>query len=259
MYIESADHIKVDLTPHKLTTRGPGWRSSSFKTSRKRTLKRLRDQSRSMWAITGERVHGEGALSRTEREESVMMPPHRAGCASPSVVATAANSSATISLGKLGRVELMPNSSVKLSFSDNNISSTLDAGRVQIATLAGSSAIVTTKDGSVVADASQAASFTVDVECGNTIVASQAGMVELRGAGTAKTIAAGTSESAGQAQPGSRCTRLTRTDTFGHLHGGALAALLLAAGGAVAAAIWAATRNNDLNFGGSVVVISPTK
>jgi FecR protein len=179
---------------------------------------------------------------------------------SDSIVATGANSSATIGLGKLGRVELLPNSSIKLSFSDNNISGALDAGRVQIATLAGTSAIITTKDGSVVADGSQPASFNVDVECGNTIVASQAGLVELRGAGNAKTVAAGTSESAGEPQPGTRCTRLTRTETFGHLHGGALAALLLAAGGAIAAAIWATTRNNDLNFGGtSVTVISPTK
>jgi phage baseplate assembly protein gpV len=178
---------------------------------------------------------------------------------SDSVVATGANSSATISLGKLGRVELFPNSSVKLSFSDSNISGALDAGRVQVSTLAGTSAIVTTKDGSAVADARQAAAFMVDVECGNTIVASQAGSVELRAGGNAKAVAAGTSESAGEPQPGSRCTRLTRTDTFGHLHGGALAALLLAAGGAIAAAIFASRQNNDLNFGGSVTVISPTK
>jgi len=178
---------------------------------------------------------------------------------SDSVVATGTNSSATVSLGKLGRVELMPSSSIKLSFSESNISGALDAGRVQVSTLAGTSAIVTTKDGSAVADASQAASFTVDVECGNTIVASQGGMVELRGAGNAKAIAAGTSASAGEPQPGSRCTRLTRTDTFGHLSGGALAALLLAAGGAIAAAFLASRHDNDLNFGGSVVVISPTK
>ena len=29
--------------------------------------------------------------------------------------------------------------------------------------------------------------------------------------------------------------------------------------GAVAAAFWAASHNNDLNFGGSVTVVSPTK
>src|ERR1051326_4315463 len=49
---------------------------------------------------------------------------------SDSVINTAAGSNATISLGKLGRVELYPNSSIKLSFSEGNISGYLDAGRV---------------------------------------------------------------------------------------------------------------------------------
>ncbi len=178
---------------------------------------------------------------------------------SDNVIATAANSSATISLGKLGRVELLPNTAVKLSFSDANISGSLEAGRVQVSTLAGTSAIVTTKDAAAVSDARQAATFMVDVECGNTIVASQGGLVDLRAGGNTKAVAAGTSESAGTAQPGSRCTRLTKNDSFGKLSGGALAALLLAAGGAVAAAFIAATHNNDLNFGGSVTVVSPTK
>jgi len=176
-----------------------------------------------------------------------------------SVITTAASSSATISLGKLGRVELFPNTTVKLSFSDGNISGALDAGRVQVSTLAGTSAIVTAKDGAAVADASQAATFMVDIECGNMIVASQAGQVQLRSGGQTKAVAAGTSESAGTPQPGTRCTRLTKPDSFGHLSGGALAALLLAAGGAVAAAIIAVTHNDDLNFGGQVTVVSPTK
>ena len=94
---------------------------------------------------------------------------------SDSVIATAANSSAVVSLGKLGRVELMQNTTVKLSFTDNNISASLDAGRLNVATAAGFSAIVTTKDGAAVADASQAANFLVDVECGDMFVLRCAG------------------------------------------------------------------------------------
>src|SRR5947208_16780406 len=41
---------------------------------------------------------------------------------SDSVIATAAGSSAVVSLGKLGRVELLPNTNVKDSFADGNIS-----------------------------------------------------------------------------------------------------------------------------------------
>jgi hypothetical protein len=179
---------------------------------------------------------------------------------SDSTVTTAAHSSAVVSLGKLGRVELLPNSSVKLSFTDSGIAGMLDAGRVRVSTPAGVAATVTTKDGAAVADSAQAAAFTVDVECGNTIVATQTGLVQLNAGGSAKQIAAGNQDTAGVAAPGTRCTRLTRPDTFGSLSGGALAALLLAAGGAVAAAILAGrSDNNDLNFGGTVTVVSPTR
>ena len=176
-----------------------------------------------------------------------------------STITTAQNSSAVVSLGKLGRVELLPNSSVKLSFTDNTVSAMLDAGRVRLATSTGVAATVATKDGSAVADNNQPNVFTVDVECGNTQVATQTGRVELRAAGGVQQVAAGTNASAGTAQPGSRCTRLTREPTFGALSGGALAALLLAAGGAIAAAIIAASQDNDINVGGTAPIFSPSR
>jgi len=64
---------------------------------------------------------------------------------SDSVIATGANSSATISLGKLGRVELFPKHQHQTKFGAANISASLEAGRVQVATLAGTAAIVTAK------------------------------------------------------------------------------------------------------------------
>lgn len=178
---------------------------------------------------------------------------------SDSTITTADKSSATISLGKLGRVELLPNSSVKLSFTDTGVMGTLDAGRARVSTPAGVAASVTTKDGSVIADNSQPAVFTVDVECGNTVVDTQAGRVELRAGNTAKQIAAGTQGTAGQAAPGTRCTRLQQRTNFGTLTGGALAALLLAAGGAIAAAIVAASQETELGVGGTAPVFSPSR
>src|ERR671938_52017 len=47
---------------------------------------------------------------------------------SDSTVATAQNSSAVVSLGKLGRVEILPNSSLKLSFTETGVSGMLDSG-----------------------------------------------------------------------------------------------------------------------------------
>ncbi|MER3428220.1 MAG: hypothetical protein C4334_08980 [Pyrinomonas sp.] len=178
---------------------------------------------------------------------------------SGSTITTGQNSSAIVSIGKLGRIELLPNSSLKLTFSETGMTGSLEAGRVRVTSAAGSTSSITTKDGAVVADNTQSNAYMVDVECGNTIVTAQAGRVELRAGNEVKPVAAGQEATAGQAQPGTRCTRL-RTEGMRGISGGGLAALLLAAGGAIAAAIIAATSsNNDLNFGGTPVVISPTR
>lgn len=172
---------------------------------------------------------------------------------------TAKGSSAVVSLGKLGRVELMPGTVMKLNFNETSVTGTLNSGRVRLSTPAGVSASVMTKDGAAVADGNQASVFMVDTECGNTIVATQTGNVELRAGDKTTQIAAGSQDTAGTAAPGTRCTRL-KTEGMKGIGGGALAALLLAAGGAVAAAILAGrSENNDLNFGGTVTVVSPTK
>ncbi|MBA2731904.1 MAG: hypothetical protein H0U54_03310 [Acidobacteria bacterium] len=176
-----------------------------------------------------------------------------------STVTTAKGSSAVVSLGKLGRVELLPGTTMKISFNESGITTMLETGRTRVSVPAGISAVVNTKDGSVIADNTQADAFMVDTECGNTIVATQVGSVELRAGSAVKQIAAGSQDMAGQAAPGTRCTRL-KTEGMRGIGGGALAALLLAAGGAIAAAILAGrSENNDLNFGGTVTVVSPTK
>ena len=178
---------------------------------------------------------------------------------SDSAITTGQNSSAVVSLGKLGRVELMPNSSLKLTFSEGAVTGALDAGKVRFSTSTGVAASVVTKDGTAVADNSSPNVFVVDVECGNTVVATQAGRVELRSGSTVKQIAAGNQDTVGVAQPGSRCTRLTRDTAFGALSGGALALLLLGIGGAIAAAILAAREDNEFQFGGNPIVISPAR
>ena len=177
---------------------------------------------------------------------------------SDSTITTGQNSSAVVSLGKLGRVELLPNSSLKLGFNDTGVSAALQQGRVRVSSSSGVAATVNTKDGAAVADTNQSNTFMVDVECGNTVVSTQAGRVELRAGSSVKQIAAGGQDTAGTATPGTRCTRFTQPEMHG-LSSGALAALLLAAGGAVAAAIIAATQNNDFNFGGTPIVISPSR
>jgi len=176
---------------------------------------------------------------------------------SDSTVTTGAKSSAVVSLGKLGRVEVLPNSTLKLSFTDTGLTGMLSAGRVRVSSSSGVSANISTKDGTAVADVNQPNVFLVDLDCGDTLVSTQSGRVELRAGDSVKQIAAGNQDTAGQATPGTRCTRFEQPDMRG-LGGGALAALLLAVGGAVAAAI-IASGDDDFEFGDGPIVISPSR
>lgn len=65
---------------------------------------------------------------------------------SGSPVETAKGSSAVVSLGKLGRVEALPETRMKLRYDDESISILIDAGRVRVQTGPGVAATITTKD-----------------------------------------------------------------------------------------------------------------
>jgi hypothetical protein len=153
---------------------------------------------------------------------------------------------------KVGRVELAPNSNLRLSFAENSITAMLETGSAQVSTLTGTTVNLTTKDGTVVVDGTQPTTFTVSASRGRTHVATLSGVAQFKTGGAVKQIAAGESATAGTPNP-------QGDDDDDGLSGGALAVLLLAVGGAVAGVLYAAFHNNDLNFGGSVTVISPTK
>ena len=170
---------------------------------------------------------------------------------SDSTISTAAQSSASVSISKVGRVELAPNTNLRLNFAENNITALLESGSAQVATLAGTTVNLTTKDGVVIVDGKQATTFTVSAKRGRTSVTTLAGIAQFKAGGSVKQIAAGESATAGTPNP--------QGDDDDGLSGGALAVLLLAIGGAVAGVLYAAFHDNDLNFGGSVTVVSPTK
>ena len=160
---------------------------------------------------------------------------------SDSMIVTATDANATVSLGKLGRVEVLPGSTLSLSFTENGLSGQLDAGQVRVSTPAGIMATINTKDGMVSAKDGSANVFTVDLSKGPMNVTTQAGAVATTGGALLA------------AAP-------LQQDNDRKLSGGALAALVLAAGGAVVAIILAGrSENNDLNFGGTVTVVSPTR
>jgi phage baseplate assembly protein gpV len=171
---------------------------------------------------------------------------------SDSVISTAAQSSASVNISNVGRVDLAPNSNLRLIFAENSISAMLETGSAQVATLAGTTVNLTTKDGTVVVDGTQATTFNVSASRGRTSLATISGVAQFRAGGSVKQVAAGESATAGIPTP-------QTDDDDDDMSGGALAVLLLAIGGAVAGVLYAALHNNDLNFGGSVTVVSPTK
>jgi ferric-dicitrate binding protein FerR (iron transport regulator) len=171
---------------------------------------------------------------------------------SGSTISTAAQSSASISIVKVGRVELAPNSNLRLSFEGNSISAMLETGSAQVATLAGTTVNLTTKDGTVVVDGTEATTFSVSASRGRTLLSTLSGLAQFQAGGSVKQVAAGESATAGVPTP-------QTDDDDDDMSGGALAVLLLAIGGAVAGVLYAVLHDNDLNFGGSVTVVSPTK
>ena len=173
---------------------------------------------------------------------------------SESIITTAEKSNATVSLSKLGRVELLPTTNLKLSFTDKSINGLLENGTARVSTLAGTSVNFTTKDGVVVVDGSQATSFTVNVVKGITSLTTTSGVAQLHVGSAVKQVAAGESATAGTPNP-----KDDPGDDDDKMSGGELAALLLLGAGAVAGILYAAMHNNDLNFGGTVIVISPAK
>ena len=171
---------------------------------------------------------------------------------SDSLITTAKKSSATVNLSKLGRVELAPNSGLKLSFTEKSVSGVLENGSANVSTLAGNSVYFTTKDGVVVVDGSQTTSFTVKVVNGVTSLTTHSGVAELRAGSSVKHVAAGESATAGSPKndPGDDDDRLSSGETF---------ALVALGAGAIIAILWATLHNNDVNFGGGATVISPAK
>jgi hypothetical protein len=185
-----------------------------------------------------------------------------------SSVMTGANSSATINLGKNGRVEVLSDSSLTLRFTDNSIVGMLMAGKVRVSNAAGIATTVTTRNSTVIGDAGQANTFGVDVGCADedrctqTYVETTTGLVTLRSGNTDKQVAAGTDATYGNpSQTG--CKPCVRPGTaapvvtagFG---GGAVAAILAVAAGVVGAALLFGG-DNETEVGGGAIVISPSR
>src|SRR5688572_3234755 len=116
---------------------------------------------------------------------------------SGSTIVTGADSTAIISLGKTGRIEVLADSNLVLNFSDSSIVGILTSGKARVSNAAGVATTITTKFATIIADASQADNFLVEVECSHTHVDATAGLVTMREGSSDKQVAAGTTATAG--------------------------------------------------------------
>ncbi|MGH9948745.1 MAG: hypothetical protein ACRD6X_16345 [Pyrinomonadaceae bacterium] len=176
---------------------------------------------------------------------------------SGSTIVTGANSSAVISLGKTGRVEVLADSNLVLNFSASGIVGMLSSGKVRVSNAPGVAATVTTKDATVIADAGQADSFLVEVECSHSHVDATTGLVTLREGTADRQVAAGTSATAGNlSQTG--CKPCLRPDSAPALKVGGLW-VWLAVIGVAGVAVFYGVKKRDPDDGGEVIVVSPTR
>jgi hypothetical protein len=177
---------------------------------------------------------------------------------SGAVITAAPGSSAVVSLGKLGRVEVQSETTVTLRFADNNIVAMLDQGRVRIANNAGIASTVTTKNATFIGATGQANNYLVEAECSHSHVDTTAGLVTMREGSNDKQVVAGTTATAGNlTQTG--CKPCLRPDSTPGPAVSGLTWLILLAAGAAGVGIWLSTRDDDTDLGGGGTVGSPIR
>ena len=163
-----------------------------------------------------------------------------------SIISTAGQSSASVSISKVGRVDLAANSDLRLSFAANSITAMLETGSAQVAILAGTAVNLTTKDGTVVVGGSQPTTFTVSASRERTSVATLSGMAQFRAGGSVEQIAAGERATAGVPNP--------QPDTDDGTWSWIWFVIPVAVVVTVLSYVVFDDNNDDLNFGGSVTV-----
>lgn len=182
---------------------------------------------------------------------------------SGSTITTGENtdSSATVDLGKLGRVELFSQSSLVLKFDANGIYATLLVGKVRVANMTGVATTVTTKEGMAIGDTRMANTFVVETECGRSAVNTEIGVATLRAEGQDKQVAAGTEAVAGSlSQAGCRpCTRPDPNATFPTAKFFPFFLPILLGAGVGAVVLASKSGSNEVGVGSGGIIVSTNR
>ena len=160
-----------------------------------------------------------------------------------SKIKTSRNSGATINLGKLGRVQLGPDSEMTLRFSEGVIGGNLKAGRTIVNANAGVAISVATTEGVATSDGIQSSAMTVDVGRGYTRVAATRNSAKVTSGAKVEHVSAGNEVAVGQAKTpqSTRPTAASGTE----LSTAGIAALVVAGVGGATAGIIAATQSDE--------------
>jgi ferric-dicitrate binding protein FerR (iron transport regulator) len=188
-------------------------------------------------------VNGEGAISGT----SVF---------TDSEIVTAPDSTASLSLGKLGQVVLLERSDARVGFGESVVTGDLGGGSLRASVPEGVAARVVAGTLMVTSDPQQEASFVVERDGDAVTVRAQAGKIEVRDGDKTLPVAAGESYAAGSAAPQS-----DKKDDDNHHKKDKGLIILLGIGAAIAAIVFVLTRstNSSTQFGGGNVGPSPSR
>ena len=161
---------------------------------------------------------------------------------SSGTIATSEDNNATVKLGKLGSINLSPNSILSLSFGENKISGNLIAGQVKVFSSEGVEVKIQTANQIVANDASQNNVFTVDTQAGTTNAIAEVGSVHLNNGDAVIPAQTGQTGTSGK----------SASDDNNSYVG----PLIVFAGIVAVAAIYVIRHNNNNN---TTTVVSPTR
>lgn len=123
--------------------------------------------------VTGQKINGEKPFVMVNGDKAFTGRAVFAG----GTVATTDSTSATISLGKVGRIDLAPSTVLTLSFDDNSITGVLQSGNVNVANSDGVTVKIDTPNDVITNEASGASAFTVTAGAETSKVLAKSGVV----------------------------------------------------------------------------------